>query len=294
MADFTLFICADAPYRAAMLRAALIMSVAMSLIPIGDAAGKLLVTEHGFYPFFLAWSRFALGTLMVLALIPRRQIDLRLFLDWRIWLRGLLITGGISSILTALQTEPLPTVYGAFFVGPILSFFLSAWLLKEPITKAQTALLLIGFGGVLLVVKPTAGISAGLGFALLAGACYGCFLTANRWLANAAPPRAMLLSHMVIGTVVLAIPGLTHIPSFTFEISILTVLSAFASMAGNLLLVIAYRMAPASKLAPLVYFQLIVATLLGWAIFNDFPDSIALLGLAVLVVSGIGSAAVRR
>lgn len=294
MADFALFIYKDAAYRAAMLRAALIMSVAMSLIPMGDAAGKLLVTEHGFYPFFLAWSRFGLGAVMVFSFMPRGQMDLRLYLDWRIWVRGLLITGGISSILTALQTEALPTVYGAFFVGPILSFFLSAWLLKEPITKVQSALLLVGFGGVLLVVKPNAGISPGLGFALLAGTCYGCFLTANRWLANAAPPRALLLSHMLIGTVVLAIPGLAHIPNFTFEISALTVLSAFASMAGNLLLVVAYRMAHASKLAPFVYFQLVVATLLGWAIFNDLPDTIALLGLAVLIASGIGSAAVRR
>lgn len=294
MADFALFIHGYAAYRAAMLRAALIMFVAMSLIPIGDAAGKLLVTEHGFYPFFLAWSRFGLGAVMVLCILPRGHLDMRLFLDWRIWLRGLLITVGISSILTALQTEALPTVFGAFFVGPILSFFLSAWLLKEPITKAQTTLLLIGFGGVLLVVKPGFGITPGLGFALLAGTCYGSYLTANRWLANAAPPRALLLSHMVIGTVVLAIPGLTHIPTFTAESSALTLVSAFASMAGNLLLIVAYRMAPASKMAPLIYFQLLVATFLGWVVFNDFPDALALLGLGVLIASGIGSALVKR
>ena len=136
---------------------------------MGDTAGKLLVTQHGFNPFFLAWSRFGLGALMVLSFLPRGQLDLRLFLDWRIWLRGLLITAGISSILTALQTEALPTVFGAFFVGPILSFFLSAWLLKEPITKAQTALLLLGFGGVMLVVKPGFGMTSGIGFAVLAG-----------------------------------------------------------------------------------------------------------------------------
>jgi len=152
-----------------MFRAILIMFVAMSLIPVGDSAGKLLVTRYGFHPFFLAWSRFALGALMILPFLPRGQFDPRLFLDWRIWLRGLLIVGGISSILTALQTEPLPTVFGAFFVGPILSFFLSAWLLKEPVTKIQTILLLLGFCGVLLVVKPGFGMTAGLGFAVLAG-----------------------------------------------------------------------------------------------------------------------------
>lgn len=281
-----------------MLRAAFIMFFAMSLIPLGDTAGKILVTEHGFYPFFLAWSRFGLGALMVLCILPRGHLDMRLFLDWRIWLRGLLITGGISSILTALQTEALPTVFGAFFVGPILSFFLSAWLLKETITKAQTALLLVGFFGVLMVVKPGFGMTPGLGFAVLAGLCYGSFLTANRWLATTAPPRALLFSHLLVGTVVLTPLALSHIPRFTAEmateITALTLLSAFASMAGNLLLIIAYRMAPASKMAPLVYFQLVAATLLGWAVFNDLPDTFTMIGLGVLIASGLGSALLKR
>lgn len=277
-----------------MLRAAILMFIAMSLIPMGDTAGKLLVTVHGFNPFFLAWSRFGLGALMVLTFLPKSQLDMRLFLDWRIWLRALLITAGISSILTALQTEALPDVFGAFFVGPILSFFLSAWLLKEPVTKAQTMLLLLGFCGVLLVVKPGFGMTSGIGFAVLAGLFYGSYLTASRWLATAAAPRALLFSHLAIGAVVLTLPGLAHIPAFTPQITALTLLSAFASMAGNLLLIIAYRMAPASKLAPFVYFQLIAATLLGWAVFNDLPDALTLMGLAVLVITGVGSAAIKR
>jgi len=294
MPDFALFIHSIAPYRAPMLRAAILMFIAMSLIPMGDTAGKLLVTGHGFNPFFLAWSRFGLGALMVLTFLPRGQLDMRLFLNWRIWLRGLLITCGISSILTALQTEALPDVFGAFFVGPILSFFLSAWLLKEPITKAQTALLLFGFGGVLLVVKPSFGMTSGIGFAVLSGMFYGSYLTASRWLVNAAPPRALLFSHLAIGTIVLTIPGLAHIPAFTAQITALTLFSAFASMASNLLLIVAYRMAPASSLAPFVYFQLIAATVLGWAVFNDLPDALTLTGLAILILSGIGSTLIKR
>ena len=277
-----------------MFRAILIMFVAMSLIPVGDSAGKLLVTRYGFHPFFLAWSRFALGALMILPFLPRGQFDPRLFLDWRIWLRGLLIVGGISSILAALQTEPLPTVFGAFFVGPILSFFLSARLLKEPVTKVQIILLLLGFCGVLLVVKPGFGMTAGLGFAVLAGLFYGSFLTASRWLTHAAPPRALLLSHLTIGAVILAPLGQSHIPQFTPAIMGLTLFSAAASMAGNLLLVIAYRLAPASSLAPFVYFQLISATILGWAVFGDWPDTLTLLGLMLLITTGFGSALRKR
>ncbi len=277
-----------------MARAILIMLVAMSLIPMGDSAGKLLVARHGFHPFFLAWSRFALGALILVPFLTKGQFTPRLMLDWRVWLRGGLIVGGISSILTALQTEPLPNVFGAFFVGPILSFVLSAVLLREPVTKAQAAFLLLGFCGVLLVVKPGFGMTAGLGFAVLAGLFYGSFLTASRWLNSVAPARGLLMSQLLVGAIVLAPPGLPHMPEFTPALTGLTLFSALASMAGNFLLVMAFGLAPASRLAPFVYFQLVAATVLGWAVFGDLPDALAVAGLAVLVVSGFGSALIRR
>ncbi len=277
-----------------MARAILIMLVAMSLIPMGDSAGKILVAQHGFHPFFLAWSRFALGALILVPFLSKGQFTFRLMRDWRVWLRGGLIVGGISSILTALQTEPLPNVFGAFFVGPILSFALSAILLREPVTKGQAAFVLLGFGGVLLVVKPGFGMTAGLGFAVMAGVFYGSFLTASRWLTGLAPARGLLMSQLLVGTIVLAPLGLPHIPEFTPTLTGLTLFSALASMAGNFLLVMAFGLAPASRLAPFVYFQLIAATVLGWGVFGDLPDALAVAGLAVLVVSGFGSALIRQ
>jgi len=277
-----------------MLRAILIMLVAMSLIPMGDSAGKLLVARHGFHPFFMAWSRFALGALILVPFLTKGQFDPRLMLNWRVWLRGALIVGGISSILTALQTEPLPNVFGAFFVGPILAFVLSVVLLREPVTKGQVGLLLLGFVGVLLVVKPGFGMTQGLGFAVLAGIFYGSFLTASRWLNPLAPARGLLMSQLLVGMILLAPLGLRHIPEFTPLLTGLTLFSASASMAGNFLLVLAFGLAPASRLAPFVYFQLIAATALGWIVFGDLPDGLAVMGLVVLVASGFGSALIRQ
>jgi drug/metabolite transporter (DMT)-like permease len=137
-----------------MLRATLLMIAAMSLIPLGDAAGKLLTSDHAAAPVFVGWSRFALGALLLLPFVQRRHWDARAFVDPRTIFRGLLIVGGIVSILTALRTEPLPNVFGAFFVGPILSFALSAVLLGERVRTVQAVLLALGFGGVLLVVRP--------------------------------------------------------------------------------------------------------------------------------------------
>jgi drug/metabolite transporter (DMT)-like permease len=71
-------------------------------------------------------------------------------------------------------------MFAAFFIGPLLYFALSAWQLKEKITWVQAALLLLGFCGVLLVVKPGFEYSPGLEFAVLGGCSYGSFLTASK------------------------------------------------------------------------------------------------------------------
>lgn len=57
-------------------------------------------------------------------------------------------------------------------------------------------------------------------------------------------------------------------------------------MAGNVLMLFAYRMQEASKLAPFVYFQLLSAVVLGWAIFGDLPSALTLLGMGLIVVAG--------
>ena len=264
-----------------------LMFIAMSFIPMGDTAGKLLVAQDGVAPIYVAWTRFVVGAILVLPFIPAGTWPL--FKDWRVWIRALLLTGGITSILTALQTEPIANVFGAFFIGPILSFFLSSILLREPITPLQTLLLLLGFAGVLLVVKPGFGMTPGLGFGVLAGCFYGAFLTASKWLAETARPRALLFTQLGISAAVTLPFGLQAVPPMTIEIAALTFASGLCSMLGNLILILAYRLAPSTTLAPFVYFQLIAATSLGWLVFQDLPDTLTLAGLALLIGSGFAS-----
>jgi drug/metabolite transporter (DMT)-like permease len=271
-----------------MWKAAGLMFVAMSLVPAGDTAGKLLTGTHGVSPFFVAWSRFAIGAALIGAFAPPGT--LRLFGDWRIWLRGLLLAGGISAILTALRTEPVADVFAAFFVGPLFSYALSAVLAREPVTPLRTALMLAGFAGVLLVVRPGFGAGPGMGFAVLAGLCYGAYLSSSRWLAPLAPPRALLVTQLVTGGLILTPVALPLWPAITPPVAALTLASATASMLGNLLLLTAYAAAPATRLAPFVYFQLLAAVALGWAVFGELPDALTWAGLALVITAGIASA----
>ena len=274
-----------------MQKAVLIMFVAMSLIPAGDSAGKLLTSGHGAAPVFVAWSRFALGTLMVLPFL--RPGTFALFSDWRIWLRAGILAAGITCIQTALKTADVATVFAAFFIGPMFSYVLAAVFLREPVSWLRSALILLGFGGVLLVVRPGIAPDPGVYWALAAGLFYGAFLTMSRWLTGLGSPLALIFSQLSISALILLPWGLMALPAPSVPVAALTLASAFCSMAGNLLLLYAYRIANATRLAPLVYFQLIAAVVLGWMIFGDLPDAFTWAGLAVIIGAGLASARLR-
>lgn len=273
-----------------------LMLLAMSLIPLGDSAGKLLTQDHGFGPAFVAFARFAVGAALIAALV-RGGVAWRIWADWRVWLRAALIAAGIVCILTALRTQPIADVFAAFFVGPIFSYLLSTLFLGERVTRAQTVLLAAGFAGVLTVVRPGFDMAPGMLFAVLAGLFYGGYLTASRWLADVAPPRQLMLTQTVLGTLLLAPLGLADLPPAAALADatavVLLLVSGLASATGNLLLVTAYRRTGATMLAPFVYVQLVSAVVLGWAVFGTLPDRMAVLGMGVIVAAGLGTLAVR-
>lgn len=259
----------------------------MSLIPVGDAAGKLLTTS-GSSPAFVAWSRLLVGFLFILPFSGLKVAELKQLLDWRLLLRAGLFTSAIYCMISALKTEPIANVFGIFFIGPIIAFFLAAVALKETINRSRAVLLFIGFGGVLMVVKPGFGISSGTLFALTAGVCYGSMLVANRWLAGHFRPRLILLSTLLAGSIALLPVGTASLPTeVNTQLVVLVLISSIASALGNLIIIEANRRLEASIVAPFVYSQLVAAAVLGVWLFDEWPDSLSLLGLATIFVSGI-------
>ena len=266
-----------------------VVFAAVSLIVLGDTFGKLL-TQQSTPPAFIAFSRFFLGVLVILPMSGLKLSELRGLASWRILLRGAFISGAIMSILTALQTEPIANVFGAFFIGPIVAYIGAILFLNERPRALRSLLLGLGFLGVLLVVKPSLSMSIGMVFALLSGCFYGCFIVATRILAGSTRPRLLLLSQLVLGSIIL-LPfnlGVT-IPEPDLTLYLWILGSALASTGGNYLLVLASRRAEASLIAPLIYTQLIAATFFGLIVFQETPDSMTFLGLSVILASGFGS-----
>lgn len=272
----------------------LLMLVATTCIVGGDTAAKLL-TGGGTHPVFVGWSRFAVGALLVVPFSRIGREELAALLDWRIVLRTGFIVSGITCILTALKTEPIANVFGAFFIGPAVSYILSALLLREAVTVLRSVLLAMGFAGVLMVVQPGAGMGVGMLWALAAGVFYGAYLVATRWLAPRFRPGFLLSAQLILGAIVLAPFGLWHLPqTASAGWGALVTISALASALGNLILVRVNRNTPASVTAPLIYFQLVAATVLGLLVFGDWPDPLAAAGLLVIVASGFAGFALAQ
>lgn len=268
---------------------AALVFAAVTFVVVGDTAGKIL-TSGGVDPVIVAWSRFVLAALFLLPFSGLKLSEMRHFKDWRVVIRGCFIAGGIFCILTALRTEPIANVFGAFFIGPVVSYVLAILFLGETPSRSRGLLLTLGFMGVMFVVKPGFDFSLGMAFALAAGGCYGAYLTMTRAVAGSYRPGFLLISQLIVGSVLLTPPGvLAEIPTLDLSIILLILLSAFGSALGNYLLVVSNQRAEASLISPLVYSQLISATVLGIVVFGDWPDAFTLLGLTLIAVSGVGS-----
>ena len=268
----------------------LIMFVAMSMIPLGDTAGKLLSNLYGISPVFVAWARFAIGALCLLPFIIQDKQVFRLLMDKRIIARGLAVVGAITSILYSFTSLPITTGFSILFIAPLISYFLSVVFLKEVITPLRTVLVIGGFIGVLMVAQPSASADPYLLFAVLAGCFYGAFLTMSRAFVHLGTAVQLTSTQMMIGTVALWPVALFNWPSFSFDMTGLVLLSGGASLLGNILLIIAYGMAPATRLAPFVYFQIVAASILGVVVFGHWPDLLAGVGMVVIITCGVLSA----
>ena len=117
----------------------------------------------------------------------------------------------------------------------------------------------------------------------------------TRLVAGAFPASLLLISQLIIGSFVLLPVGISEpLLSLNAESYFLICLSAIFSAAGNYLLVLANRWAEATLIAPLVYSQLISASVAGLVMFGDWPDGLSFVGLSLILVSGFGSLMLQK
>ena len=264
------------------------MLMAMAIIPVMDAAAKYLSDD--FHTIQLVWARYFFHILLFLPFVLWRY-RARLFNPSRPRLqvlRGAMLMTSTGLFFAAIALMPLADALAVVFIYPFIITALSPLVLGEGVGPRRWIAVATGFLGALIVIRPGVGVlSAGVPFAVAAGTIYACYVLSTRKLAGSDPPLVTLTFTGLVGAVVttLVLPFFWETPEAGDWI--LMLLMGFCAAVGHLCIIIAHEKATASQLAPLGYSEIISATLLGFLLFDDFPDQLTWLGIAVIVGSGV-------
>lgn len=279
---------AGAPDR---LKAIGLMCVAVALFSGLDTSAKYLVTHAELPVVQIVWARFVgqflimlsmLSALPVSTLFGTRKLKLEL-------LRSLLMVSTTACNFLALRHLRLDQTVTVVFLAPLIVALLAGPLLGEWVGWRRLVAIFAGFLGVLIVVHPgVSGLHPAFGFAFAAMLAYAFFMLLTRFLAAHDTPLAMLFYSVLLGTFALAPFALWQWvwPATVGQWVLLMSLGVLGGT-GHYLFIHAYRLAPASSVAPFLYMQLLTMVGFGYAVFGDLPDVWTLAGSAVIVASGI-------
>lgn len=204
-------------------------------------------------------------------------------------------SGVASSILVtyAFVTIPFAETYSLVFMMPFFITALSVLLLREHVGAMRWSMLILGFVGVMLVVRP--GFRE-LELGHLAALCCALFGATTTTILRVVAPKEKRVSLIALPALYLIVINLVlMLPSFVMPTPLqFGLLAASGGLVGvgHLLLIAATRNAPASQIAPIQYVQIIWAIGLGAFFFAEHPDLLAFVGMAVVVLSGLVNVAV--
>jgi len=259
-----------------------LMKWAATLEPV--SAGEMVFYRSLFgLPVVLFWVLSAKGGLASLS--TRRPMV-------HVWRCALGVTG-ILLIFQGLKLLPLADATTIGFTAPIFATLLSIFFLKEKVGRHRWTAVVLGFLGVLVMVRPGAEGApplAGLLFAL-GGAFVAAAVTVTlRQLGKTESATAIVFWFFVasapVGGVLPLIDGHRH------SWAVLAVLAAGGLAGGlaQLLMTTSLQHAPVSALSPLDYLQMVGAVVLGWLLLSDAPTAATLAGAALIAGSGLYTA----
>jgi drug/metabolite transporter (DMT)-like permease len=261
-----------------------------------DTISKYLVAH---YPAAaLVWLRYVLQTLVMMAIfLPR--IGMRLVRTSAPGLqvvRGLMLVVSSVVFVLALLHMQIAEVASIVFLAPIIVALAGGPLLGERVGPRTWLALAGGFTGVLLIIRPGGG--AFTWWALLPLACaflFAGYQILTRKLAGRDDPVTTLFYPGLIACFVVPplFPGAFEVPTVPLHAAMLAVIGVLGAV-GHFILIRAHALAPATLLAPFGYAQLLVVLTLGWLVFGQLPDGIALVGIALIASSGLALIAARR
>jgi drug/metabolite transporter (DMT)-like permease len=196
---------------------------------------------------------------------------------------------GMCCSFSAVQRLALTEATAFTFAAPLFMTALSALMLREAVGRHRWGAVLVGFAGVLLMVRPQPGHMnlTGVAFALTAAVGSALAMVQIRQI-SVTEKGATIVFYFTLAGTLLGL-GVSLFDWVTPDPATLAALifSGLIGGVGQLFLTEAIRVAPVGVVAPFDYTQLIWATILGYLVWGELPQPVTLAGAAVVAASGL-------
>ncbi|MCK6211646.1 DMT family transporter [Georgenia sp. EYE_87] len=280
-----------------------VVAIVVSATAMGTAGvfGRLATPSGALIGEALTMGRMlvgAVGMLVILAVGRRLGVLRRTRLSWSVALGGVFLGLSLATLLSATVLIDLALAVALHYLGPVLSASLAWVLLKESMTRVEVVSLVISFAGMTLAAGLVGGDPAvasgqealGLGLGVASGIFYGAALLCYRYRTDMpADVRSFWnFAFGALGTAALVAvvrPDLSGMTATHWAWA-----AAFFLVCGLLalgLLVVAGKHLRAAELSGLSYWEVVVALLLGAALFGEGVSALAAAGAGLIVIAGV-------
>lgn len=257
--------------------------LASSSVPVGQITG----------------ARFIVQCLLMAPVVWVMGLSLKV--PHRKWLpltvRALLLFASTFCFIAAIRVMPLADALAIVFIAPFIVLLVGKFYLGEDVGPRRVAAALVGFVGVLFVIQPSfSAFGAVALFPLGTAVGFAFYILVTRGLSRQMHPVTLQFYTGLIASV-LCLPILAFAegsgsalldPVWPTGIAWTWLFGVgFFATVSHMMMTYALSWAPSATLAPLQYLELPVATLLGYLVFGDFPNTLTLTGITIIIGAGL-------
>ncbi|MBS0219293.1 MAG: DMT family transporter [Proteobacteria bacterium] len=267
----------------------LFMGIACALFPIMNGLVKLLTGSYRFEE--VVWARVVSHlVLIVVVFFPRRGVALfRSRQPISQFICSMMLLVSTFCFFGAAKYVGVAEAIAISFIAPLAVVFLAWPLLGEPITVPRLLAVIVGFAGVLIVIRPGSSVFQWASLMLLASAvAYAVYQIFIRRVAGLDHPSTTVFYSAFGSTIVMTafVPFVWRTPDTWTDLLLLSSLGVFGGV-GHYCVARAMTYAPANFIAPFNYTQMIGSVIVGYLMFSEIPDIYTWLGSAVIIAAGL-------
>ncbi len=209
--------------------------------------------------------------------------------------RSLLGLAAMYSFFYAIANMQLSGAVLLNFSAPLFVPVIALFWLGESVPTPVRWALLIGYIGIVMILKPDASmIDSVAGIGVASGIFAALAMTSIRRMSDTEPTTRIVFYYSVISTLISAIPLSWAWQSTSADNLFYMVIAGIAATSGQLLMTRAYAHAPAARVGPFMYLTVVFAAIFGWMIWTEVPDLLSFIGATLVIVAGVLSISLAR